>query len=99
MQPHLIDTNATFGENADGLFIHHKQELTADFLDSLDSERFAKAHLRSQELDRVASIPTFVVELWMRRDGFSVYDAPARDIVKKLQRENLDAFITTPKAV
>lgn len=93
----LIDANTTFGENADGLFQEHTQVLTDDFMESLKSERYAKAALRAGEHDRVASIPTFVVELWLRQ-GVPFYQMSAKQIVAKLRADDLDAFITTPKA-
>ena len=49
---------------------------------------------------RVASIPTIVVEKWMR-EGFDIMtgEHSAAEIVKKLKQENLHAFLTTEKSV
>ena len=46
----------------------------------------------------VAQIPTIVVEQWMR-EGFDIFrgEHSAADIVKRLKRENLHAFLTTEK--
>ena len=49
---------------------------------------------------RVASIPTVVVEKWMR-EGFNIMSGEhsASEIVKRLKNENLEAFLTTEKSV
>jgi hypothetical protein len=96
MKPY--DTETTFGENADGLFQKHSQVITDDFLESLKSERLAKAAMRSGEFERVASVPTFVWELWIR-EGRDPFNATAHQIVAWLKKDGLDAFIATPKRV
>lgn len=93
----LIDSTTSFGENCDGLFIEQSQELPDDFTAWCDEMRTAQA-ARSGAYHQVCSVPTVVVEMW-RKDGFDVMHAPAREIVARLRRENLDVFITTPKAV
>ncbi len=98
MSYQLIDTEATLGRDMDGQFVHHRQELDTDFLDTLKSERHAKAHMRTRELSRVASVPTFVWELWMRQ-GRDPHNATARQIVSWLNADNLGTFVTTPKSV
>ena len=98
MSHQLIDTHSTFGRDMDGRFVHHRQELSTEFLDTLKSERHAKAHMRAGELNRVASVPTFLWELWMRQ-GRDPYNATARQIVSWLEADSLQAFITTPKSV
>ena len=50
---------------------------------------------------KVASIPTAVVEKWMR-EGFNIMtdkNITAKQIVNKLKSENLDAFLTTEKSL
>lgn len=94
----LIDTETTFGSNADGLYREDTQIIPSDLLDTLKSERHAKQALRAAEFDRVASVPTFVVELWMRQ-GFDFYNASAREIVARLNAHDLGTFIATPKRV
>ena len=49
---------------------------------------------------RVASIPTIVVEKWMR-EGFNIMtgEHSAAEIVARLKNENLEAFLTTEKSV
>ena len=97
-QPNLIDNEPSYGENADGLFIRHDQPITDAFLEDLKSERMAKAAMRSPLYNRVASVPTAVVELWLRQ-GVPFYQMTAHEVVQKLERDNLHAFIATPKRV
>jgi hypothetical protein len=94
----LLDNVPSFGQNADGVFVKHEQPITDDFLDSLHSERMAKEHVRHGELNRVASVPTSVVELWLRQ-GIDVWNMTPHEVVARLERDNLHAFITTPGRV
>ena len=72
----------------------------------LASRRFsrnaeASSGQREGEFMRVASIPTAVVEKWMR-EGFNILTMgtlTGADIVKRLKAENLDAFLTTDKSI
>jgi hypothetical protein len=90
----LIDPEVSFGDNADGLFIHQRQVISDDFLETLKSERLAKAAVRTGELNRVASVPTLVWEIWMKQ-GRDPHNASARQIVAWLEREDMHAFVTT----
>jgi len=47
---------------------------------------------------RVASIPTVVVEKWMR-EGFNIWEVTGQEIVKRLKEQNLDGFMATDKRV
>ena len=94
----LIDANSTIQENVEGLYLEHTQAIPSEFLDTLKSERLAKAALRSAEFERVASVPTFVWELWIRQ-GRDPHHATAREIVAWLNEADLGAFVTTPKRV
>jgi hypothetical protein len=96
----LIDAEVDFGENAEGLYLKHSQEIDQSFLDSLHSERLASAHMRAREMHKAASVPTFVHELWLRQ-GFDMTarHVTTRDIVRRLRSEGLDDFVATSKAV
>jgi hypothetical protein len=94
----LHDAEVEFGADVDGLYRHYTQVIDTELLDTLKSERLAKTALRSKDLDRVASVPTFVVELW-NRQGYDFYHMSAREIVAKLNADDLGAFISTPKRV
>jgi len=52
------------------------------------------------DFHRVASIPTVVVEKWMR-EGFNIWDknVKASEIVSRLKAEHLDGFLTTTKRI
>jgi hypothetical protein len=93
MTPEVIDCNTTFGENCEGLFEHHTQAITSEFLDELKSERLARNAVRAGEFSRAASVPTFVFELWMRQ-GLDPWRMPTKEIVKQLRKDGLEAFIT-----
>lgn len=94
----LLDNNPTFLDSPDGVLIRHDQVITGEFLDSLHSERLAKATMRSREFNRVASVPTSVVELWLRQ-GRDFWNATPHEVVAWLVADGLDAFVTTPKRV
>ena len=94
----IIDVNTTFGANADGVYQEHTQVIPQEFLDALKAERDAKAAVRSGELERTTSVPTFVYELWQRQ-GRDPWRATTREIIKWLKADGLDSFIVTPKRV
>jgi len=96
--PRLLNNDTEIGFNTDGMYLKHTQVIPDDFLDTLKSERHAKAALRASEYDRVCSVPAFVVDLWMRQ-GFDYYRESARACVQRLRDQGLEAFITTPKRV
>lgn len=80
------------------LAVMRSQEITKDFLDDIHSERMATRDLRTAEHQRVASVPTSLVDSWLAQ-GIPFWDLSARQIVRQLERDNLTAFITTDKAV
>jgi len=95
-QPQLIGIETNFRDRADGLEIQYTQDIRQDFLDANKRERAYNAQHRAQELHRVASIPTSVIEVWMRQ-GFDIYEQPTSAIVKRLRSESLDDFLTSDK--
>lgn len=76
----------------------HTQHISQAFLDDLKDSRNASKDQREGEFMRVASIPTVVVEKWLR-EGFNVWEATGQEIVKRLKAENLDAFLATDKSL
>lgn len=97
----LINPEITFHEDTDAaLVVKKEQAIPQSFLDRLKTARDESANNRMGDYHRVASIPTVVVEQWMR-DGFNIYDknVTAKEIVARLQRENLGAFMTTTKRI
>ena len=96
----LIGIDTMYGADADGVFRKHTQDISQSFLDNLATERKESAGRKEGEFMKVASIPTVVVEKWMR-EGFNIMSGEhsAHEIVKKLREENLEAFLATEKRV
>jgi hypothetical protein len=94
----LFDAEATFIDSPDGLVIRKDQNITDEFLQGIADKRDSTG--RTGWLHEVAEIPTGVVEVW-KSQGFDINDRniKARDIVKRLRNEGLDAFVTTRKKV
>ena len=80
------------------LVITRVQDIPDDFLASLKSERLASAAVRAGEHHKVASVPAAVFDLWFAQ-GLDPYKMTPRQIVSRLKRDNLEAFITTAKRV
>ena len=94
----FTESQARIVEAGGTLAVVRSQEITKDFLDDIHSERMATTEMRTAEHQRVASVPTSLVDSWLAQ-GIPFWDLSAREIVKRLERENLTAFITTGKAV
>ena len=96
----LVGIDTLYGQDADGVFRKHTQNISQSFIDSLAEQRKASAGKREGDFMRVASIPTVIVEKWMR-EGFNIMSGEhsAAEIVKRLKQENLEAFLTTEKNV
>ena len=96
----LIGIDTEYDQDADGVFRKHTQNITQDFLDDIKEQRNASTERKEGEFMRVASIPTVVVEKWMR-EGFNILDpnVNGKEIVRRLKAENLDAFLTTDKQI
>jgi hypothetical protein len=95
----VIEAQNTLVHGHDGsTAIKRVTHFSDDFLAGLACERSAKAHLKAGEIDKVASVPSQVVDIWLRQ-GFSIYRESPKAIVARLQAEGLTAFITTDKAL
>ena len=101
IKPKLADVSWDILEDFDGLAIRKDQEITDEFLDNLKDRRFASHSVREKDYMHVASIPVAIVEKWMR-EGFNILNdkniTPAQ-IVARLKKEGLDAFLATDKRV
>ena len=97
----LIGVDTTFHDNADGVFRKHNQHIPDSFMQDLSDMRHNSATQREDEFMKVASIPTVIVEKWLR-EGFDIMGdrniTPA-DVVRKLKAEGLDDFLATGKRV
>ena len=92
----IIDSDYAFGENTDGLYIEHHQNITQSFLDRLKDVRNGSTAAPAAEFHLAASIPTIVYEKWLR-EGYDVQQEPINKTLARLRNEHLDAFIATDK--
>lgn len=93
----LILPTQTYLDDVDNpVVVRHDQAITDDLLDLNKEMREAP----TKEFNQVASIPVIIVEKWMR-EGFNIFDPniTAREIIARLLREDLSAFITTNKSI
>lgn len=100
MTPKIIinDADWRIGEHVDGLFVRKDQDITSDFLDANAEDRLWSSNNRSQDFHKFATIPTAVVEKWLK-EGFDVYRESAQAIVKRLKAEDLSDFLTSNKKI
>lgn len=94
----LIDAKVDFEETSEGLVIAKQQVIPDSFLQALKAERDASKDVREKESMRVASIPTCIVDKWIK-EGFDFWNESNAKIVAKLKHENLDYFVTTAKQI
>ena len=94
----LLGVNTDFIQQGDDVVRKHTQEISQAFLDDLKDSRNASKDQRENEFMRVASIPTVVVEQWLR-EGFNIWEATGPEIVKRLKDQNLDGFMATEKRI
>ena len=89
-----------FHADSGGLYNKRTQKISQHFLDALKEQRNASTQQKEGDYMRVASIPTVIVEKWMK-EGFNIFDqnVNGKDIVKRLKAEGLDAFLTTNKSI
>lgn len=85
-----------FGEDADGLHLRRTQHIPDWYLDELRVERENSLSTPAGEMHRVASIPVVVLEEW-HAEGFDYNRAPIEDILARLRKRELDAFVTSKK--
>lgn len=97
----LIDPTITLSEDTDAaLVVKREQPIPQSFLDRLKYERNESSNSRMGDYHKVASIPTVVVEKWMR-EGFNIFDKNVKlpEIVARLKNESLEAFMATTKRI
>jgi hypothetical protein len=94
----LINPQTEFIQDGENVVRKHTQEIPQWHLDALAQQRNESKNKPEGEFMRVASIPTVIVEKWMR-EGFNIWEVDGKEIVKRLKAENLDAFLTTEKSI
>ena len=95
---HDIATQVHDDKHGDGFIISQDQNIPKDYLSGLKTDRMNSLNQNEGETMRVASVPVAVHEQWLR-EGFDMYKENAHAIVKRLQNQDLHAFITTKKQV
>src|SRR5262245_60951258 len=80
------------GPNEKDLIFKSFQEIPDNFLQRLKDQAEAQRH-NKPEMRRVASIPEGIVHAWAKQ-GFHLKEHTAQEIVARLQKEDLGAFIT-----
>ena len=92
----MFDVRTSFGAQDDKLVIVREQDIPDDFLDDCRSLRLASAHMREREFHHVASVPAEVFDLWAAQ-GLEPFKMTPRQIVAKLNSEDLGVFVVTSK--
>lgn len=78
--------------------IESHQHIPDDFLQSLREQRDHQDRKFAADDVKIASLPAALVDHWYRQ-GFSIWDSNVtpKDIINRLIREDLTAFLTTSK--
>ena len=94
----LLGVSTDFLEQGNDLVRKHTQHISQAFLDDLKDSRNASTTSKPSEFMRAASIPVAVIEQWTR-EGFNIYEATGKEIIKRLRDQNLDYFLATEKRI
>ena len=94
----LLGVSTDFLEQGNDLVRKHTQHISQAFLDDLKDSRNASTTSKPSEFMRAASIPVAVIEQWTR-EGFDIYEATGKEIIKRLRDQNLDYFLATEKRI
>lgn len=92
----LVDFQEDHANNK--LVIKHEQYIPDDWVADLKRDKIDPDHHREGEFMKLATIPVALYEQWLR-EGFDVAKAPIKDVIKRLQRLDMDAFIATNKRI
>ncbi len=95
-KPFLIEKSTNVGQSPDGVFFRHQQEIPDEFLKQLRDEKYDSLHTPAGDFHRVASVPQIVADKWAA-EGFDIFTATVPEILARLRKEELDAFITSNK--
>jgi hypothetical protein len=94
------DVQSTVVESAGDRAAQFTQFIPQSFVDDLKERRKQSDAAPIGELLHAATIPTFVVERWMR-EGFNIYspEVTGPQIIARLEREGLDYFKGTSRRI
>lgn len=97
---HLIDADTRLRFEKDHAVRKITQEVPKSFLDGLRRKRDASGEKSTGDMHHVASIPVAIVEKWMA-EGFNIFDKNVnlKEIVKRLNSEDMTAFMVTNKRI
>ena len=90
IENHLVRVD---GPTDKELVFKNFQDIPDWYIQKLKDQTEAQASTPGKEMRRVASIPEAIVHAWTKQ-GFDIYTASAQEIVARLQKEDLGAFIT-----
>jgi len=94
----LLDTNVTLLESAGELGVQFTQDIPDEFVQDIQ-DRFTHANdAVGGEFLFVGSVPTGVVDRWMR-EGYNIFEEPIRKTLAKLKAENFGRFVATSKSI
>jgi len=98
-EPFLLDAEYDdVVETVGQLAVKHQQIIPQSFIDDIRREREDSTSTLAGNFHRVARIPAAVINAWTR-EGFDWQRAPAREILAKLAKDQLDNFISTKKRI
>ncbi len=98
-QQQMYDNETILVPEGDALYAVNTQLIDEDFLTGIREEQAARRNMRSGDWAKAVQVPTFVIDLWRKRDGLDFLTMSVKEVCQKLRRENLEAFIVTEKGV
>jgi hypothetical protein len=97
-EPKVIDKLVSFDEDTDGsLVIKHEQYIPDDYISQLMRDKIDADHAPMGDMVKACSVPVVLVEQW-KREGFDIMVEPIRDVIARLKKAQLDAFIASNKS-
>lgn len=96
----LLDVGNSLMIEDDRAVFKRTQDIGEHFLSDLASQRIDSANASIGDFHHVCSIPVVVIEKWMA-EGFNIYDKniTAKDIIKRLQGQDMTGLMATSKNV
>jgi hypothetical protein len=86
-------------DSSDGSLVRaYEQDLPLEYWRAMDWAKEWDRHNKCGDNWRVASIPVVFVEKALR-DGLNIYEAPLKEIVGYLHKNDLTDFLTTEKSI
>lgn len=98
--PELIGIEDDYhdGDGRDEIIHERTQYFPDNYWKGLDWAREQQAKGRLGNFHKVASVPSIFYVKYLN-EGFDISREPAREVVKRLKQDGLDAFVTTNRRV